>query len=276
MKGEILTDEVLRQFLLGKLDDEQRERIESLFLTDSQVRNRVLAAEQDLVEDYLDDSLTVADREEFLSRYGQTSAQQRQLRINKSIKDWAFRESASTKLSVWSRLRERLAQKPAFIIPIALTALLAVVFAVVWFSGRREQQNISKQIEQELAQLNAPAALLEVPPHMTQLELSPVAVRSVEQETELKKTADTQLVQLHLPWIREERYSKYQAEVHRVGEDESFTVRDLQAKNKSGNKVRMRVPARLLRRGHYNIRLTGFTPEGTPGLTEEYTFAVNE
>lgn len=276
MKEEILTDEVLRQFLLGKLDDEQRERIESLFLTDSQARERLLAAEQDLIEDYLDDSISVADREEFLTRYGQTSAQQRQLRINKSIKDWALRESASTKLSVWARLRERLALKPAFIIPIALTAMIAVVFAVVWFSGRREQQNRRLEIEQELAQLNAPAALREVPPHTTQLELSPVAVRSFEQETELKKTADTQLVQLHLPWIRKERYSKYHAEVHRVGDDESFTVRDLQAESEGVYRVRMRLPTHLLRRGHYNIRLTGFTPEGTPGLTEEYTFAVDE
>ena len=275
MKEEILTDEVLRQFLLGKLDDEQRERLESLFLTDSQARERVLAVEQDLVEDYLENSLTIADREEFLSRYGQTSAQQRQLRINKSIKDWALRES-STKLSLWARLRERLALKPTFVIPIALTAMIALVFAVVWFSGRREQQNRHLEIEQELAQLNAPAALRDVPPHVTLLDLSPVTVRSVEHETELKKTADTQVVQLHLPWIRKERYSKYKAEVSRVGDDESFTVPDLQAEDDGGYRVRMRLPAPFLRRGHYNIRLSGLTPEGTPDLTEEYTFAVNE
>jgi len=276
MKEEILTDAVLRQFLLGKLDDEQRERIESLFLTDSQARERVLAVEQDLIEDYLEDGLTLADKAEFLSRYGQTAAQQRQLRINKSIKDWALRGSSSTKLSVWARLRERLTAKPVFVVPIALTAMVALVLAVVWIGNRREQQNRRFEIEQELAQLNAPAALRETPPHMSELELSPVAVRSVEQETELKKTPDTQTVQLHLPWILKERYSKYQAEVRRVSDDESFTVPNLQAESDPGYRVRIRLSTHFLRRGHYNIRLTGLNPDDTPGLTEEYTFAVSE
>ena len=34
MKEELLTDALLREFLLGKVDEEERERIESLFLTD--------------------------------------------------------------------------------------------------------------------------------------------------------------------------------------------------------------------------------------------------
>src|SRR5688572_1721425 len=96
MNDEILTDALVREFLLGKVDEKERERVEGLFLTDSQARERVLAAEQDLIEDYFEDSLTAADKELFLARYGETPAQQRQLRINKSIKDWALGQSAST------------------------------------------------------------------------------------------------------------------------------------------------------------------------------------
>src|SRR5215204_4233426 len=96
MKEEILTDDLLREFLLGKVDEEERERIEGMFLTDSQACARVLAAEQDLIEDYLEDSLTATDKDIFLSRYAYTTAAQRKLRINKSIKDWALRESVST------------------------------------------------------------------------------------------------------------------------------------------------------------------------------------
>jgi hypothetical protein len=95
MKKEILTDAVLREFLLGKVDDEEAARIESLFLTDSQAREKVLVIEQELIEDYLEDSLTAEDREKFLLRYGQTAAQLQQLRITKAIKDWAVRENAS-------------------------------------------------------------------------------------------------------------------------------------------------------------------------------------
>ena len=58
MKEESITDALLREFLLGKINDEERERIEDLFLTDSQTKERVLALEQDLIEDYLENSLT--------------------------------------------------------------------------------------------------------------------------------------------------------------------------------------------------------------------------
>src|SRR5215212_10197786 len=95
MKQEIFTDTLLRQYLLGKVDDEERQRIEKLFITDSQARDRILSAEQELIEDYLEDSLTTEDKEIFLAQYARTPEQQRKLRINKSIKDWAVTAQAS-------------------------------------------------------------------------------------------------------------------------------------------------------------------------------------
>lgn len=278
---EILTDAVLREFLLGKVDEEERERIEGWFLTDSQSRERVLAAEQDLIEDYLEDSLTAADKEIFLSRYGHTPAQQQKLRINKSLKNWALREAASThavsaKVSALSRLRELFRLKPAFVIPIVVTAMIVIAVTAVWLSSRREQQDRYRAIEQELVQLNTPSSLRESPPNMTSLELSPVSVRSAEQEREFKKTAETRLVELRLPWRQKERYSSYRAEVSRVGGDELFKILSVQPENDGGYRVRTRLPAYAFRRGHYRVRLTGINPDGGAGLTEEYTFAVSE
>jgi hypothetical protein len=279
MKDEGLTDALMREFLLGKVNEEERERIEGLFLTDSQARERVLTAEQDLIEDYLEDGLTGEDKDLFLERYGQTPAQQRQLRINKSIKVWALRESISTHAasqnSAWKRLRDRLRLTPA-LIPIVATAILVIVVAAVWLTARREKEHRFLAIEQELAQLNVPASLREVPPNMKSLDLSPFASRGAEQEVELDKTADTRIVQLRLPWIQKERYSLFRVEVMRIGGDERFTIPGVQAEDERRDRVRIRLPAHLLRRGHYRVRLTGITPDGSAGLTEEYTFAVSE
>jgi hypothetical protein len=279
MKQEIPADALLREFLLGKVNEDERARIENLFLTDSQARERVLAVEQDLIEDYLEDSLTGVDKDLFLTRYAHTSAQQRQLRISKSINDWALRESASThgvrgKTSVWTRFWERLRLKPALVIPIAVTAMIVVAVAAVWLSSRREQKDRYRLIEQELAQLNTPASLRELPPQMSSLDLAPVAVRSLEQEIEFKKTPDVRLVELRLPWVQREQYSNYRAEVHRVSGEESFTIPSVPAENK--DRIRIRFPARLLRRGHYQVRLSGIHPDGSTGLTEDYTFAVSD
>jgi hypothetical protein len=95
MKEESMTDALVREFLLGKLaDEEERERIESLYLTDPQTRERVLTLEEELIEEYLEESLTKADNERFLARYAQTGEQRRKLRINKAIKDWAVAKAS--------------------------------------------------------------------------------------------------------------------------------------------------------------------------------------
>ena len=276
VKEEILADALLREFLLGKVSDEEGARIESLFLTDPEAREKVLVIEQELIEDYLEDSLTADDREKFLSRYGQTAAQLQQLRITKAIKDWALRENASVQtvhdeLSIWGRLRATLWLKPAFVIPIAVAAMLAVVVVGVWLNSRMKRA----AVEQELAQLNSPASLREVLPQTVAMDLSPGAVRSLERRNEFKKSADVQFVELRLPWIQKEYYPSYRVEVRKVGGEESFTIPNLQAQNDDLSTIRLRLPAHLLSRGQYQIRLTGIAENNVPGPSEEYSFTVD-
>jgi hypothetical protein len=275
MKEEVLTDAVLREFLLGKVDDEEAARIESLFLTDSEARERVLVIEQELIEDYLEDSLTAEEREKFLLRYGQTAAQLQQLRITKAIKDWAVRESARVEavpveLSMWSRLRARLRLNPVFVVPIAVTVLIAIFCAAIWLNSRIKHA----AIERELAQLNTPASLREVPPQMFSMDLTPIAVRSVEGGKEFKKSTDDQIVELRLPRTQKERYPNYQAEVRRVSGAESFTIPNLPAENDGMSPIRLRLPARILSRGQYQVRLRGVSSDGTVSQLEEYQFTI--
>lgn len=272
MKEELPTDAVLREFLLGKVDDEERARIESLYLTDSEAREKVQVIEQELMEDYLEDSLTAGDRDKFLSLYGQTAAQRRELRITKAIQDWARRENLQPTipetLSLWNRLRGRLWLRPAFVIPIAVTALIAFVFGGIWLNNRM----IRAAIDRELAALNTPAKLREALPQTVTIELHPIVVRSVERQNEFKKSADVQFVELRLPW-NQERYQTYQAEVQRVGDDESFTIPNLPAE--SDGVIRLRLPAHMLSRGQYQIRLGGLVGNSVVSRTEEYSFTVS-
>ncbi|HXQ37542.1 MAG TPA: hypothetical protein VN843_26255, partial [Anaerolineales bacterium] len=262
MKEEILTDAVLREFLLGRGDDEERARIEGLFLTDSEAREKILIIEQELAEDYLEDNLNPADREKFLLRYGQTSAQLQQLRITKAIKDWALRENASQTVpagfSIWERLRGSLWLKPVFVVPIAVAAIIAVVVGGVWVNSRMKRA----ALELELVQLNSPASLRENPSQMSAMELTPIAVRSLERGNEFKKTNDVSIVELRLPWIKKERYSTYKAEVRRVDGTQSFTLPQLQAENDGVSIIRLRLFTNNLSRGQYQILLSGIDNGG--------------
>ena len=282
MKEEAATAALLRQFLLGKIEDEERQRIESLFLTDSLMRERVLAAEQELIDDYLEDRLSTADQQIFLSLYGDTAAQQRKLRIAKSIQDWAVTQSKAQPvrpkpaISAWSRLLETLRLKPVFVIPIAVTAIVGIVLALVWVNSRStERQREYLVMQQELAQLNTPLSLRDVRPQML-LTLKPGSFRSVERQSELKIRPDTTVAELRLLWMHKEDYPNYRALLHLPGADQPYTLSDLTAENEDGKFIRLRLPARKLTRGNYEIELSGISADGTPGPTEVYNFTLSE
>jgi hypothetical protein len=262
MNNEI-DDAFLREFLLGKVDDEERGRIEDLFLTDPQAKERVLGVEQDLIEDYLEGTLTTGDRERFVARYAQTAEQQRRLRITKSIKDWALAEASAAKTS--GGFRAWFGFRPAFVIPIAVTAMIVLVVGALWLSRRLEHATI----ERELAQLNSPSNL-----RTGQLlaALSPVTVRSGESQAPINARSSDEFVELRLLWIQKERYPSYQATISRVGARQSFLVSNLQPES-DGKAIRLKLPVHLLTRGMYQI---GLTADGSASSTEEYQFTVGD
>ncbi len=271
-----VSDALLRQFLLGQVDDQERQRLESMFVTGALSRERVIAAEQHLLDDFLDDSLTPADRERFLAQYGETPAEQRKLRIAKSIQDWAVSSAAVTAVgaaagSEESRPRTRFWLKPAYMTPIAAAAVIAIVFAAVALRGKWEQRSRHLAMQQEFARINTPSMLGDV---STYVALTPGTVRSGGAENELTVPANVESVALGLVWMQGERFPSYQATIHRIDEDESFTMPSLQADG--GNMIRLRLPTSFLTRGLYRIEVSGVSPNGVLGPPEEYQFQISK
>jgi hypothetical protein len=279
MKEEAATDAQLRQFLLGKVEEEERQRIESLFLTDLLMRERVLAAEQELFDDYLEESLSTADRETFLSRYGDTRAQRRKLRIAKSVQQWALDQPKTPPvipkpaISIWGRLLEQLRHRPVFVIPIAVAIAVAIVVTLVWVNSRRTE-NQYLAINQELAQLNSPSSLHEVRPGLSLLTLKPGSVRSGE-GAELKKGSGS-VAELRLLWMQKEDYPTYQGVLRRPGDDQRYPIPNLAVENEVGKFIRLRLPLHLLTRGNHQIELSGVSADGTKSSPEVYSFTVSE
>ena len=275
MNEEPVSDALLRQFLLGQVDDQERQRLESMFVTGALSRERVMAAEQHLMDDFLDDSLTPEDKERFLAQYGETPAEQRKLRIAQSIHDWAATEAtavAAAAGSRWSRLFGRVWLKPVVAVPIAAVVLIAIVVAVVALRSRWEQRNIHLAMQQELVRLNSPSMLRE--PSVRAVTLTPGTVRSAEGENEVTPPANVEFVELRLLWTQKDHFPSYHATIRRFEEDESFTIPNLQLD--SDNVIRLRLPSRLLRRGLYQIEVSGVDANDTTGPTEEYKFVVSD
>ncbi len=270
MNEEPVSDALLRQFLLGQVDDQERQRLESMFVTGALSRERVMAAEQHLLDDFLDDSLTPENRERFLAQYGETPAEQRKLRIAQSIHDWAATEATAVAGSRWSRLFARVWLKPVVVVPIAVVVLIAIVVAVIALRSRWEQRNSYLAMQNELVRLNSPSMLRET--SVPAVTLTPGAVRSAEAEKEVTAPTNAESVELHLIWTQTERYPSYQATIRRFEEDESFRVPNLQLE--SGNVIRLRLSSLYLTRGLYQIEISGVATDGATGPAEEYTFVV--
>lgn len=283
MKEEAATDAVLRQFLLGRVEDEERQRIESLFLTDPLMKDAVVAAEQELIDDYVEDRLPPADLDAFLSLYGDTAVQRRKLRIAKSIQEWAVDQAKTSpvtqvsSLSGWQRLREQLRVKPILLIPLAVAATAAIVLAIVWVNSRTNERNREYlAMQQELAQLNSPSSLREAPPNMPRLVLKPGSVRSVETESVLTKRADTSVAELRLLWMQRDDYQTYEATLRRPGDDRPHNIPNLTVDKEEGKVIRVRLPTHLLIRGDYQIEVTGVSADRTSSASEVYRFTVSE
>jgi hypothetical protein len=284
MSEEFVTDAALRRFLLGEVDDDERQRVERLFIADSQANKRILTAEDDLIEEYLENSLTASDRDKFLLQYGHTAQQQRKLRITRSIKDYAVAEAAQTATTANPKWRTFLSSlrlpNRMLSIPVAATLVIALVAAVFWvvrWNVAREQENNRRvAIEQELSDLNAPSSLREVPPQIFSMVLAPVSVRSVQVDTALTPRSDIRMVELKLLWTQKEQYASYRAVLHQVGKTEQFTISNLHAETSGGGStIRLRLPFHLLIRGLYQVTLIGIASNGSPDQSEEYSFTVS-
>ena len=272
MKEEPVSDTLLRQFLLGNVDDQERQRLESMFVTGALSGERVNAAEQHLLDDFLEHSLTPEDRERFLAQYGATPDEQRNLRIAKSIQEWAAsrQEVTTATASRWSSVRERFQLKPAYMIPVAAVFLIAIISVAVLLNSSRQQRNTHLALQQEFVRLNAPS-MRDVSPATQPITVTPGAFRSVEADNELTPPANVEFVELRLIW-RQERYPSYQATIRRY-EEERFTVPDLQLDG-SGF-IRLRLPRRFLKRGLYLIEMSGVSGS-VAEPSEEYRFVVKE
>jgi hypothetical protein len=274
-----ITEQVLRQFFLGNVDNEERERIEILFMTQLDARQRVLVAEQDLIEDYLDDLLTPSDKSRFVQRYADTPHQQRKLMISRLVHDWAWSNSQRAKthfvpILAWHRFAAWLRFQRVVLIPITVTAVIAILIAGVWLNNANKRER-HWAIEEELARLNRPSAVLEAPSQTISTTIAPVSVRSAVSEHELKLSSGIRVVEVHLLWIQKENYTRYDAIVRRIDAAEAFTVENLQAQKQRGLAISVRLPAHMLTSGVYQIKLSGLAADDTLSPGVEYRFAVS-
>lgn len=135
-------DDALRKYLLGGLAEGERDRLEDLYFEDDGALERLLAAENDLIESYAAGRLTAEERERFRSNYLTTPERRRRVGVVERLRETAARESAAqgegrrAAAPLWQRLLDAVFPRT----PRARTAfalgLLLVVFGSLFLFNR--------------------------------------------------------------------------------------------------------------------------------------------
>lgn len=280
----------VRRFLLGKLTEEEQQQVEENVVVDPEYRERVLIAEEDLIEDYLDGTLATEERERFEKNFSASHQQRLRVRIarllghypTKKFKTRLERKPPAPKLPTSTRrwpigfsLRN-----PWVFLPLAAVLLIVVALGVsngirVWRENnqRLEAEKQRLEVERELAQLNSPSNP-DLHTSIFSVALPPVTVRGANGSARVSTAASVEIIEFQLI-LGASAYSSYTAELTKTGASERFTIPNLHAQStSSGQAVAVRIPARLLTRGDYKLALVGVTDDGKMVDAGEYHFQM--
>ncbi|HEY5883780.1 MAG TPA: hypothetical protein VIT88_03795 [Pyrinomonadaceae bacterium] len=279
-----VNEAMARQYLLGNVDDSTRERIEELIVVDSEVKQTVLIAEEDLIEEYLEGGLSPTDLKMFRAQYADASPLRSKLEIAEAIQRRAAAESAAKQTpalrgqgfgsfvsSLWRRKRPFLIPATALVIVLGIVA----IWLIDLNNRRAQERQRLDSIERQLAQLNSPSELRNNPPGMLALVVSPLNSRSASTPAEVAAESNYTIVELQLFWLQASDYDTYHAVIRRVSSGETYTIPNLHLHKTAGEHfIRLRLQADVLARGQYQITVSSFAKDGSAGPVEQYTFVA--
>jgi hypothetical protein len=266
----------IRRYLLGRLDDDGRERFEEQFVRDAEFRETALIVEEELIDDYLAGLLLADERARFDAHYLMGPRQRQELNMAQAIREYALESPEVMPPVVPKPMGRRLLDfltGRGWVPAVVFAALLLVAVLGSWFWGARIWQG------GELELVN-PAAIVRLnkPPYSTEPALSiPLAEfhnRAGGQGQKFSIPAGIEIVQLQLA-LPATSYQSYQATLRVTDGGELFTVSDLGAQQtEAGRILNLRLPARILTPRDYTLSVSGRTTAGGDEGVADYSFRV--
>lgn len=262
MKRHFIKSEQIKQYLLGTLDPESSELLEERLLKDENLLEEVSAAENDMVHEYLTGALSEQDKERFVSHFLSTPERQRKLKFFSTLQKTLKRLPAEPDDALprsWKRFLPAFLRDDSLWPKLSLAAVTVLLFFVAsWLAARSWRERAGNPT---LASVT--------------YRLSPSGMRETGELTKVALPAGARAAELLLPLAQDE-YTAYRATLVADGNVERFAREDLQATTTTDNKrvVRFLVPAEVLTRGEYRVKLSGLGTDRSWEGVETYPFRV--
>ena len=267
MPPDVVTPEI-RRYLLGDVDEAAAAALEERYVADPALLDDVQAAEESLIEDYLDDRLRPVERGRFETHYLASPVHRDRVAIARALRQ---RAAATVSSAAGS------SAGPSFYGWMAMAA--AVVLASLWIvsrGGPPPQQAVHQTPQPQVrtpAPVPVPAPLPTPSPApsairaVLALTLSPIATRGGDRATHVRPAGPVDLV-LRLQGTPGESDRTYDAELQTVDGRAVWRGRSRAAAAGSGLLTTVRVPADTLPADDYVLVIA------TPGRDERGRYVL--
>ena len=265
--------ELIKQFLLGELKEEQRQEVEERLLVDSEYRDEILMTEGELVEDYLAEKLPPIDRENFEKHYLSAPRQQRNVKLTKVLlKAAQAAKPQPPPKANWLQTLSNIFWPPGQNRRIAIVslAMIAIVATVVIYNAWQSASQRAA-LQAELVRLNTPENILPANNNVPAVTLLPFSLRENGALPRLTILPTAEVVQLRVTTTAN-TYQSYNLEVSPI-QGEQLVQFDVQPQT-TGNTLILQLPARILKQDDYVVTLRGVKADGVIEDVGEYAFRV--
>lgn len=294
-----VSDETLRRYLLGSLDQPERLRLDELLLIDDEFAERVQLAESALTDDYAIGRLSRNEIELFKSKFLVTQTRQESVRVSMALSDHANSHPAVVAKQSW---REKItgflafdsSRAPAL---VGAFAVLILLVGVVWLVAKHQREAPPLIAKNEPVPASSPAVVSPESPSQTAkptplpsppsvenatpatvatFVLLPGALRSGGDMTRIAiPGGERDVLRLSLV-VESPTEDTYQAELS-TAEGQKVLVRPNLRITRNGHaKIVLTVPVRLLHTRDYQIKLTHQKPDGQSESAGRYYFRAQE
>ena len=266
------SDDLIRRFLLGRLDPAERTSLEESLFIDEELEACVRLAELDLTDDYVFARLNAADRERFERKFLVSADRRQALKVSRALRD---RFGPASLIGWRAAIGEKVG--PLFDLnrPIwryAFAALiLTLLMATVWLVTREPRIALPVFTKRAPTNAKAPAKPQEAqhsygatsmphqepsPPQPVHREVGSTIVLRANDATQAIDLSGNDYDTIHIQLVLESNDGgTYQSELLTIDGQSVFSAKALKQTD-SDAKNDFDVPTQLLKTGEYKVNLS--------------------
>jgi hypothetical protein len=306
LNDQLDIDDLLRNYALGRLGEQQLEAVERKIFSDREFFTRLRIVEADLIDAYTAGSLSKEERLRFEKYLLRSREDRERVEFSRALSLTATRRARMLKPGALARFLSaatEFTRNRLIIIPLAASLLLAVLCVWLVFETSRLSNQLeairsektggetrARELEQQLAaekeqnvklledlarERETHAAARPVPPAtgIAAFVLMLGGVRDQSASPQIIVPPEAAQVRLDAV-LQTSDYARYRAELQTVGGQVLWQGAAPTRRRGKGRLATVTLPARTLGEGDYILAVTGVTASGDEETVGEYFFRV--